>query len=212
MATPPLPFYPQTEADFMVGLNSDSYDPDTNPKGFAAGGHIPLFPETTAALAVLAAYFHDLGDVLQAIAEQVETDAASAAAGSGTEATAAAIRSGVNAYYMSIRRAYEACVPVALVDAATITWDMSAGINFDVTIGAAGRAVANPTNKVPGKSGILTVIQGAGGNKTITAWGSDFVWIGDQPFWPTAAGAETAISYVCRPSGKIHLNYGGSTA
>lgn len=212
MAVPSLPTYPQTEADFMVGLNSDSYDADTNPKGFADGGHIPLFPETTAALAVLATYFHDLGDVLQAIAEQVETDAASAAAGSGTEATAAAIRSGVNANYMSVRRLYAANVPVVLADAATIAWDMSTGIDFEVTLGAAGRAMANPTNKVAGKNGVLRVKQDATGGRTITSWGTDFIWIGGEPTWPAAANARSLIAYIVGADGKVELSFAGSSA
>lgn len=208
----PMPTYPTSEAAFAAALNSDPYDAESNPEGLGAGGHRQNFPSGMDAIVALANFVNLAGAFVDALAAQVAEDAESAAEGSGTEATVANIRSGLTAMYLSIRRVYAASEPVALTDAASIAWDMATGINFDVTINAAGRSVANPTNKVPGKSGILTVIQGAGGNKTIASWGSDFVWIGDQPYWPATAGAETVISYVCRPSGKVHLNFGGSSA
>ena len=196
----------------MTGLNSGSYDPATNSKGFADGGHISLFPETFAAFIVVMAYVQALGDVLKTMADQVQTDAASAAAGSGTEATAAAMRSGVNANYMSVRRLYAANVPVILTDAASIAWDMSTGIDFEVTLGAAGRTMANPTNKVAGKNGVLRVKQDATGGRTITSWGTDFIWIGGEPSWPAAANARSLIAYIVGADGKIELSFAGSSA
>lgn len=56
---------------------------------------------------------------------------------------------------------------VALVDAGTIAWDMSAGTNFKVTI-TANRIFGAPTNLVEGQEGSLLVIQDATGGRTLT--------------------------------------------
>ncbi|MBN9034044.1 MAG: hypothetical protein BGO05_27670 [Rhizobiales bacterium 63-7] len=208
----PMPTYPTSEATFAAALNSDPYDAESNPEGLGAGGHRQNFPEGMDAIVALANFVKLAGDYLDALADQVETDAASAAAGSGTEATVANIRAGLTAMYLSIRNVYSANAPVALTDAASIAWNMGSGINFDVTITASGRALANPSAKVIGKSGLLTVIQGTGGSKTITTWGSDYLWMGDQPTWPTVAGALTLIAYFVRPDGKVLLNWGGNSA
>ncbi|MEO3387897.1 hypothetical protein, partial [Mesorhizobium sp. CAU 1741] len=82
-----------------------------------------------------------------------------------------------------------------------------------VTIGAAGRTLANPTNQIAGKSGFLNVAQDGTGGRTITNWGSNFVWCGDQPDWPTAANAVTKIAYFVRTAGsKIELSFAGNMA
>ena len=206
-----LPVYPADDAAFLAALNSNPYDPDTNQFGLDEGGHITLFPEAMSAIERIGDYFSALGAALQALANQTAADADSAAAGSGTEASAADIRAGLTAHYLSIRRAYAAGVFVPLIDAASIAWDMASGINFSVTLGAAGRAVANPSGAVEGKSGILAVKQDGTGGRSITAWGANFVWVGDQPIWPTTPNAETLISYIVRANGKIYLNFGGST-
>lgn len=129
------------------------------------------------------------GAFVDALAEQVAADAESAASGSGTEATVPNIRTGLTAMYLSIRNVYAANAPAVLTDAASVAWDMSAGINFDLIIGAAGRGLANPSNKVVGKSGVLRIYQDGTGGRTITTWGSDYVWIDGQPIWPTAPAA-----------------------
>ena len=207
-----LPVFPAAAAAFLDGLNNDPYDPVANPKGLDDGGHIVLWPEGNEAISVLANYFNALGLALQTMAAQVAADADAAEQGSGTEATVAAIRSGLAAYYLSIRNVYGANVPVALTDAASIAWDMATGINFDITIAAANRAMASPTNKVAGKSGILRIYQDATGGRAITTWGSDYVWISGEPIWPTASGAWITVSYACLANGKVELSYAGASA
>lgn len=207
-----LPVFPAAAAAFLDGLNNDPYDPVTNPKGLDNGGHIVIWPEGNEAISVLANYFSALGDALQAMATQVAADADAAEQGSGTEASAVEIRGGAGAHYTSIRRIYAANAPVALTDAASIAWDMAAGINFQVTLTAAGRTVANPSNKVPGKSGVLRVKQDATGGRSITTWGSDFVWIGGEPRWPTAPNARSLIAYFVGEDGKVELTFAGSSA
>lgn len=208
----PMPTYPADEAAFAAALNSDPYDSESNPEGLGAGGHRQNFPSGMDAVVALANFVNLAGAFIDTLADQVAADAESAAAGSGTEATIANIRAGLTAMYLSIRNVYGANVPVALTDAASISWDMAAGINFQVTLTAAGRTVANPSNKVPGKSGVLRVKQDATGGRSITTWGSDFVWIGGEPRWPTAPNARSLIAYFVGEDGKVELTFAGSSA
>lgn len=208
----PLPEYPSAEADWLSQVNSNDFDAEANPTGMAAGGHRQNFPLASQYIAILALYCSLLGSYLDELAAQVETDAASAAAGSGTEATISNIWAALTAEYLSIRRIYAANVPVALTDASSIAWDMAAGINFKVTLGAAGRTLANPTNQVAGKSGFINVFQDATGGRTITTWGTHYKWIGDQPTWPTTPGARTKIAYFVNAVGDVELAFAGNAA
>jgi hypothetical protein len=207
-----MPTFPADEAALAAALNSDPFDAESNQYGLGQGGHRTLFPLGLDAVVDLAQFVKLAGEYLDVLAVQVAADAESASSGSGTESAIENIRAGLSAQYLSIRRIYEANQFVALADAATINWNMAAGINFRVTLGGAGRTIANPTNKIAGKSGLLRVVQDATGGRTITTWGSDYVWIGGQPYWPTTANAISYISYITADDGKIHLQFGGSSA
>src|SRR5690606_27216405 len=136
------------------------------------GGHRTRFFPLLNAVLALASYVRAVGEHLIGLANQVATDAASAAAGSGTEAAIATIRAGTSAHYLSIRRAYAAAAPVALTDAATVTIDFATGINFSLTIGG-NRTLGTPANLVPGKSGIIILTQDATGGRTL---GKAAIW------------------------------------
>lgn len=201
----PIATYPQDEADYVAGLE----DAD-----FLNGGHRTNFIPSLEAVLAFAAFCLAVATEMEALGEQVEEDAASAAAGSGTEASVANIRAIADvAHYISMRRIAAANAFVALTDGATINWDMSTGINFEVTLGAAGRALANPTGVSANKSGMLTIRQDATGGRTITSWGSKFRWFGPQPSWPLTANAETLLTYFTKTdTDVIYLTYGGNTA
>jgi len=86
---------------------------------------------------------------------------------------------------------------VVVTDAATITLDWDAGVNFQVTL-AGNRTLANPTNAQPGTWRILRVIQGTGGNKLISSWGTRFQHpYGVKPSLATAAGAHDILQLFC---------------
>ena len=198
--------YPQSIADYIAGLTDDD---------FINGGHRTNFIPTAQGTWKLAYYVQDQSigftEYVDAKAAQVAADAASAAAGSGTEASIANIRAIADvAHYISMRRIAAANVIVSLTDAETIAWDMAGGINFGVTIGSAGRALANPINQVAGKSGFLNVTQDGTGGRTITGWGNNFTWFGDTPDWPTAPGSVTKIAYFVRSNGKVELAFAGN--
>lgn len=56
--------------------------------------------------------------------------------------------------------------PVALTDASTITWDISLGQRFNVTLGG-NRTLANPTNCAVDQMGVLMVRQDQTGSRTL---------------------------------------------
>lgn len=87
-----------------------------------------------------------------------------------------------------------ATAPLTLADAATVTPDLNQAVTFVWTIGATGRTLANPANLSSvfiGQRLILYLIQGSGGSKTITTYGSAYKFVGGTP--PTLSTAASAI-------------------
>lgn len=83
---------------------------------------------------------------------------------------------------------------IALADAATITPDFSLGNNFGLTIGGA-RTLANPTNLVPGQSGVIKVQQDSAGSRSL-AFGSYYKFPnGSIPSLSSGANAVDEIVY-----------------
>lgn len=83
-----------------------------------------------------------------------------------------------------------------LTDGATISWNVATGSIATVTLGAAGRTMAFPTNLTLG-SYILKVVQDATGSRTITTWTGNYKWAGGTaPILSTAANALDVISFV----------------
>lgn len=93
-----------------------------------------------------------------------------------------------------------------LTDAATVTPDFRSNNYFSLTCTAgvgATRTIANPTNPVPGQSGVIYIIQDSVGGRTVT-WGSNYRFPGGTaPTLSTAANANDAISYSVRSSTAI---------
>jgi len=91
---------------------------------------------------------------------------------------------------------------VTLSDAASISVDMSAGMNFSVTI-TDDRAMANPSNATAGQSGVFIVIQDGSGGHALT-WGNQYYFpAGTAPTMGTAAGAINLVPYFCQTSSVI---------
>ena len=91
-----------------------------------------------------------------------------------------------------------------LTDTSTVTPDFSVGNNFTWTLGAAGRTLANPSNLVAGQSGLIFILQDAGGSRTITSWGSYYKWSGGvAPSLSTAAYSLDILTYFVRTNTSI---------
>ena len=87
---------------------------------------------------------------------------------------------------------------------ASIAWDMATGDNFTHTF-TEDTTLANPTNKVTGKSGFIFLTQHASAPKTL-AYGTDYVNAGGTDITVTATNsAVDVLQYVVLPSGKVLL-------
>jgi hypothetical protein len=82
----------------------------------------------------------------------------------------------------------------ALVDGASISWDLSTAQAAHVTLGG-NRTLANPTNMVAGGSYALKVTQDGTGSRTL-AYGSAYKWAGGvAPVLSTAANAVDVLTF-----------------
>lgn len=120
-------------------------------------------------------------------------------------ATSAEYRVGTAEKGINVDQAWGAMAEVALTDAATIAWDMSAGIDFTVTL-TASRTLGNPTNTTVGKKGRIRVVQDGTGGWTLTKSSNHKTAGGAALTIPTTASAESYIYYDCVSSTKILLS------
>jgi hypothetical protein len=96
-----------------------------------------------------------------------------------------------------------------LTDGATIAPDFSLSNNFTLTLTAAGRTLANPTNVTAGQSGVIVINQDGTGSRTITTYGSYFKFAGGTaPDLSTGANDIDALSYYCVSSTIIIASLG----
>lgn len=203
------PTFPTIEVAFLQSLNGNPYNASSNPYGMDEGGHIILWSPAMNYMATTAQYAGDAVTFISGLAEQVAEDAASAAAGSGTEAAVSDIRAGADAEYISIRRILAAMAPVAITFATPLAWDVATGINFTATL-TADTTLPNPTNAIAGKSGFIDVVQGGAGGFEITSFGTGYKWFGPLPSWSVEPGSISKLTYFCKSSSEIHLAYAGN--
>lgn len=94
---------------------------------------------------------------------------------------------------------------VTLTDAATITWDMSTGIDFVVTL-AGNRTLGNPTNTKVGQRGRIRVVQDGTGSRTLTKSSNHKTVGGAALTLSTAAASVDYIDYDVVSSTNIRLS------
>lgn len=101
--------------------------------------------------------------------------------------------------------AFSAAVPVELTDGATITPDLSAGLNFTVTLGG-NRTLGDPANVKPGQCGVIEINQDATGSRTLS-FGSAWKFAGGEaPELSTGANARDLLSYLVLPGGDVFVS------
>ena len=89
-----------------------------------------------------------------------------------------------------------------LTDSANIAVDMATFNNFTVTLGG-NRNIDNPTNLVPGQSGIMFLVQDGTGGRTLS-WGSYWKFTTNTaPSLTGTANSVDCVSYVVRNSTNI---------
>jgi hypothetical protein len=103
----------------------------------------------------------------------------------------------------------DSAAPVALSDGATITPDLAAGADFTVTI-AASRTLANMSNKVVGRKGVIIVTMGGSGGYSFTL-GSDYKKLSTFAL-ASGVGEVTRIDYHVVSASVVHLVSSGPYA
>jgi hypothetical protein len=137
-----------------------------------------------------------------------KTDATNvAAAGAlmdGDAATAAHYRAKTAGKVLTPAAVWDAAAFVALADGSSIAVDMSAGLNFEVTI-AGNRTLSNPANVKPGQGGSIRVQQDATGSRTLS-FGSYYKFAGGEaPTLTTAANAADVLYFHARSATEIFV-------
>jgi hypothetical protein len=113
---------------------------------------------------------------------------------SASIAAASDFRSNVASHLLDTTGVWGAGALVTLVDGASISLDMSSGLNFQVTLGG-NRTLANPTNTKIGQSGVIAVSQDGTGSRTL-AFGSSYKFAnGVAPTLSTAASSIDMLFY-----------------
>jgi hypothetical protein len=124
------------------------------------------------------------------------------------QATSANWRENVANKLLNPNAVWSAMTEQTLVDGATVSWDMSTGFDYILTLGG-NRAIANPTNTKVGQKGRLIIQQDATGSRTVT-WGANFKFAnGSAPVLSTAANAVDVLYYDVRSSTYIIVNLSG---
>jgi hypothetical protein len=117
------------------------------------------------------------------------------------EATAAEIQAGTAGRVVTADGIHDAHLPQALVDAATIAWNMAQGFNAEITLTdgvGASRALGTPTNPKKGLTYVLSVTQGGTGNKTIVFPAEVNFGAAGNPSFSTVAGKVDIVTLYCR--------------
>ena len=88
--------------------------------------------------------------------------------------------------------------PYTLTDSSTVTPDLNQAVEFNWTLTAVGRSLANPANVSAASLGqriVIYLIQGGSGSNTITSWGSVYKFsAGTKPTLTTAVNAVDRIT------------------
>jgi hypothetical protein len=124
------------------------------------------------------------------------------------EASTADVRANIAERLLSVRSLWNALVPVALDDAATIALDLNTGIHFTVPL-AGNRTLAAPTNGKPGQEGFIRVAQDATGGRTLSfAAAYKFPDLTTAPSLNAGAGTVTLLRYHVSATGEVFLSGG----
>lgn len=91
---------------------------------------------------------------------------------------------------------FDAAAPVTVAYAATITLDLTTGLNFEIGALTGNMTLANPTlGLTPGRSGSIGLTQDGTGSRILTV-GSFWKCAGGTPVLSTAASSVDTLFYV----------------
>jgi len=128
-------------------------------------------------------------------------------------ATAQEFLSAASSKLLTPDRIWQAAAPATLAEVGTtITPDFNAGIDFNCTLGGAGRTLANPTNLKLGQKGVIYLKQPSGGGATITTWGTSYKFPnnGVKPILTATANALDMLTYIVKSANEIECTFIGN--
>lgn len=102
---------------------------------------------------------------------------------------------------------FTSSAPVTLTDAATISIDFNAGLNFSITLGG-NRSLSNPANQKAGQSGIIIIKQDGSGGRTLS-FDTDYRFVGGIPNFSTSANAIDIVAYFVESAGTVLCTFAG---
>lgn len=120
-------------------------------------------------------------------------------------ATAGEYRANTANKFLDTAGVWAAAAYVGLTDAATIAVDLSAGINFSLTM-INNRTLGNPTNTKDGQSGIIVFTQDGTGSRTLAYSGNWKFAGGTAPVLTTTIAARDILVYQVISSTVIYAN------
>lgn len=125
--------------------------------------------------------------------------------GKTTIATSAEyVANATNTKMLSPNTVWGAVVSKGAYSGASMTLDMSSFIDFFINPGV-GSTMNNPTAGTVGQRGIIYIQQNAGGNATITTWGSKWKFPGGtKPVLSTGSLVVDALSYIIVDGASIY--------
>jgi hypothetical protein len=127
-------------------------------------------------------------------------------------ATAANLEAGASGKVLTADIIYDA--EVTLTHSLTPTWDFSTFLNARVTLTSTPITSLTCTNIKASQSGVITLVQDAGGSKVMVAgWCSQFRWAnGTRGVLSTAGSAVDALFYQCISTTICYVSLGKAQA
>ncbi len=163
--------------------------------GFTAEDARDIIGAALAELAGIDITVNDAGDIIQIAIDLSEVEASDSEMWTGSSSVKA----------VTPKKIFDAAIPQALADGATVTPNFNAGLNFEWTIGG-NRTLANPTNAKAGQSGTIKIVQDGTGSR-ILAYGNNWRFPGGAAtggLLSTAAAAIDIIAYTVGNDGKLY--------
>lgn len=160
---------------------------------------------------VAASNLSDLASAATAFAN-IKQAATTSATGVVELSTAAEFRNDTAGKALTGEAVWDAVETVALIDAASIVFNLDNGVNFSVTLGG-NRTLANATGSFrPGQSGHIAVTQDGTGSRTLS-FGTDYEFAGGSaPTLSTAAGAKDILFYKVLAANSIFISLAAAVA
>lgn len=109
--------------------------------------------------------------------------------------------------------AWAAAAAILVTAGTTFTPDLSAAIDFQMTLQSATCTLSNPTNPKVGQKGLIYLLQDATGSRAVSSWGTAYKFPGGtKPVLSTGANAVDVIAYTVLSSTQVLCTFSAGFA